>query len=641
MRVWLFYSGSMATNVELSEAFSSISKLIEILGQDNFRAIAHSRVARLIESSSANFIAIGTLKPVSEARKQLAAMEGIGVKSADKIIEFATTGRISELDELRAAVPHGLLELLNIQGMGPKTIHVVWKEGGVTDLAGLKAIIDSEKILELPRMGKKSVDKLKESIAMLSQADVRLALGPAQHLAEGLVATLRKALKLPAERIAFAGSLRRGRDTVGDIDVLIAEDDAAAAAKAGEVFTTLPGVQTVLAKGPTRCSVRMNVNRNSRRDAAEEANLGETAVAVGPSVQVDLRVVPAAAFGAALMYFTGSKEFNIKLRSRALAMGLTLNEYGLFPNDPDAEGSPQSRGVAPVAAKTEAEIFAALHLVEVTPEQREDRGEVEWAEKHFAAGRAVAKAGITAGPMRLVELGDIRAELHSHTTASDGSMSVIELATEAVRRGMHTIAVTDHSQSQNIANGLKPERLLSHIKAVHAARNKVKGIRILAGSEVDILSDGTLDYTDEVLAELDIVVGSPHAALSQDSHTATMRLVRAMDSGRIHILGHPTGRLVLRRKGLEPEMAKIFDAAKANNVALEINAHWMRLDLRDTHVRQAIDAGCLIAIDCDVHQPEDFDNLRFGVATARRGWVMPERCINCWSQADIAQWLAR
>ena len=631
----------MGTNAELAEAFSSISKLIEILGQDNFRSIAHSRVARLIESSSANFVAIGKLEPVSEAKEQLTAMEGIGAKSADKIIEFATTGRITELDELRAAVPHGLLELLNIQGMGPKTIHTVWKEGGVTDLAGLKAIIESGRILELSRMGKKSVDKLKESIAMLSLANLRLALGPAQHLAEGLIATLRKALKLPADRIAFAGSMRRGRDTVGDIDVLIAEDDAAAAVRAGEVFTTLPGVQTVLAKGSTKCSVRMTAMHDSRWEAAEEASQGETVAAAGPSVQVDLRVVPAAAFGAALMYFTGSKEFNIKLRSRALAMGLTLNEYGLFPNDPDAEGSPQSRGIVPVAAKTEAEIFAALHLVEVTPEQREDRGEVEWAEKHFAAGKGVAKAGITAGAMRLVELRDIHAELHSHTTASDGSMSIIELATNAQQRGMHTIAVTDHSQSQNIANGLKPERLLAHIKSVHAARGKFKGMSILAGSEVDILSDGTLDYTDEVLAELDIVVGSPHAALSQDSLAATTRLVRAMDSGKIHILGHPTGRLVLRRKGLEPDMAKVFDAAKANRVALEINAHWMRLDLRDTHVRQAMDAGCLIAINCDVHQPEDFDNLRFGVATARRGWVTPERCINCWSQADIARWLAR
>ncbi len=631
----------MATNADLADAFSNISKLIEILGQDSFRAIAHSKVARMLESSPIDFIALGKL-PGAEAKKQLSGIEGVGAKSIDKIIEFATTGRIGELDELRAAVPAGLLELLNIHGMGPKTIHLVWKEAGVTDVASLKAIIENGKILELPRMGQKSVDKLKESIAMLSQANVRLALGPAQQLADGLIATLRQKLSLTSERIAFAGSLRRGRDTVGDIDILIAEDDAAAAGRATDVFTTLPGVQTVLAKGPTKCSVRMNVANNSRWNAAEEASQGAApAVEGGPSVQVDLRVVPVAAFGAALMYFTGSKEFNIKLRSRALGMGLTLNEYGLFPNDPDVEGSPQSRGIAAVAATTEGEIFAALHLVGVTPEQREDRGEVEWADKHFAAGKALAKAGVTAGPMRLVELGDIHAELHSHTTASDGTMSIIELATNAQRRGMHTIAVTDHSQSQNIANGLKPERLLAHIKAIVAARGKVQGINILAGSEVDILSDGTLDYTDEVLGELDVVVASPHAALSQDSHTATQRLVRAMDSGKVHILGHPTGRLVLRRKGLEPEMAKIFDAAKANNVALEINAHWMRLDLRDTHVRQAMDAGCLIAIDCDVHQPEDFDNLRFGVATARRGWVTPERCINCWSQADLAQWLAR
>jgi DNA polymerase (family X) len=629
----------MPSNADLADALLTISKLIEILGQDSFRAIAHSKIARLVESSPVDFIELGRITPAAEAKRRLLEIEGVGAKIADKIVEFATTGRMSELDELRAAVPPGLLELLNIPGMGPKTINLVWKLAGVTDLAGLKRIIDSGEILSLPRMGAKSVEKLKGSIAIMAEANLRLALGPAQLLADALLATLRDKLGVPEDRIAFAGSLCRGKDTIGDLDILLAEDDPARSARAADIFTTLPGVRSITVKGETKCSVRMAVDLSSRWDAAEPADPSDPASDASPggsggaTVQVDLRVVPSAAFGAALMYFTGSKEFNVKLRSRALDMGLTLNEYGLFPNDPADSTPPHHRGIKPVAATTERDIFTALKLAEVPPQQREDRGEVEAAAERFAAGHP--------GPVRLIELADVRAELHSHTTASDGTMSIIESAENARSRGFHTLAITDHSQSQNIANGLKPDRLLAHIKAIHAARASVPGITLLAGSEVDILSDGALDYTDEVLAKLDIVVGSPHAALSQEPEVATARLVRAIESGKVHILGHPTGRLVLRRKGLEPSMARIFDAARAHNVALEINAHWMRLDLRDTHVRQAIDAGCLIAINCDVHQPDDYDNLRFGVLTARRGWVTPDRCINCWDAARLHAWLKR
>jgi DNA polymerase (family 10) len=267
-------------------------------------------------------------------------------------------------------------------------------------------------------------------------------------------------------------------------------------------------------------------------------------------------------------------------------------------------------------------VYAALGLPYLPPEIREDRGELALNETP-----------------RLLEVGDIRAELHAHTTASDGSMEIEELARAALARGFHTIAVTDHSRSSGPAGGLQPDRLLLHVQAVRKAAERVRGITILAGSEVDILADGRLDYDDHTLKHLDIVVGSPHHALSQDPEAATERLLTAIRNPYLRILGHPTGRVLNRRPGLSPDMARVIAAAKANNVALEINAHWLRLDLRDTHVRQAVEAGCLIAVDCDVHAPEDFDNLRYGVLTARRGWLTPGSCVNTWDAERLHDWL--
>ncbi|MCU0688980.1 MAG: DNA polymerase/3'-5' exonuclease PolX [Phycisphaerales bacterium] len=340
-------------------------------------------------------------------------------------------------------------------------------------------------------------------------------------------------------------------------------------------------------------------------------------------MQVDLRVIDQPAFGAALAYFTGSKEHNVQMRQRALARGLTLNEYGLFPETADGS-APHTAGLKPVASASEQDIYAALGLPYVPPEMREGQSELT----------------LTATP-RLVELPDIRAELHAHTTASDGVLSIIQLATEAQRRGMHTLAITDHSQSSALAGGLKPAALRAHIKAIREAQQHMPGITLLAGSEVDILADGTLDYDDDLLAELDIVVASPHAALTQDSPAATARLIKAVSHPLVHILGHPTGRLVLKRRGLEPEMAEVIAAAKAHDTALEINAHWMRLDLRDMHVRAAVQAGCHIAINCDVHHPDDYDNLRFGITTARRGGLPPAQCLNTWPAPTLHAWLKR
>jgi DNA polymerase (family 10) len=608
------------TNADIAAALEQLAHLLELLGEDAFRVSAHARAARAVEGSAEDLAALARLQPATKARAALTAIDGIGPKLADKIIELVTTGRLADLDDAASKVPAGLLPLLQLQGLGPKTVRMFWQDAGVTDLAGLQRIIADGRILSLPRMGAKAVEKLKAAIAIADQAGTRLALGRASVVAERVMTNLRSVPGV--QRLEAAGSLRRGRDTVGDIDILVQTTDPAAAIDA---FVTQSEVRQVLAKGERKASARVLIKASSRWEADDTAPApaAQPAASDGPTVQVDLRVIDRAAFGAALAYFTGSKEHNVQMRQRAIARGLTLNEYGLFPETADGT-APHTAGLTPVASASEQDIYAALGLPYVPPELREGQSELT----------------LTATP-RLVELPDIRAELHAHTTASDGVLSIIQLATEAQRRGMHTLAITDHSQSSALAGGLKPSALRAHIRAIRAAQKELPGITLLAGSEVDILADGTLDYDDDLLAELDIVVASPHAALTQDSPAATARLIKAVSHPLVHILGHPTGRLVLKRRGLEPDMAEVIAAAKAHDTALEINAHWMRLDLRDTHIRAAVHAGCHIAINCDVHHPDDYDNLRFGITTARRGGLSPAQCLNTWDAPALHAWLKR
>ena len=352
----------------------------------------------------------------------------------------------------------------------------------------------------------------------------------------------------------------------------------------------------VLLRGDTKCSVRMSAGSSP--------------------LQVDLRVVAPDSFGAALMYFTGSKEHNVKLRERAQAQGMSLNEYAL------------TRDGERVAGTTEEEVFKALGLAWVPPELREDRGEVLLAEADDLPA--------------LLALEDVKAELHSHTTASDGSWSIEENARGAAARGFHTVAITDHSKGQAQANGLSVERLLAHIKAVHAVAKKLRGtINVLAGSEVDILADGTLDYPDEILAQLDVVVASPHAALSQDPKKATARLIKAIENPYVSIVGHPTGRIINRREGLTPDMPAVMQAAADRGVALEINANPYRLDLRDTHARLFVqEYGGKLAINTDAHGPGDLDHLRFGVGVARRAGATAADVVNCFAAEALAKWIA-
>lgn len=598
----------MSFNEDLGAIFEQMAGLLELTGANRFRVNAHAKAARVVRDHPSD------LRSIAGDEKALTALDGIGKGTAEKIAEFANTGAIGEHRELLDAVPSGLLTVLEVPGLGPKTVKLLWDEMGVTDLDSLKAALDSEKILELPRMGKKSVEKIRESLAFAETAGERLLLGMARPLAELLVERMEAVGGVT--RCAFAGSMRRGRETIGDIDILVATDDPAGAHKA---FREQKGVVSVIASGETKTSVRLElpIDLGRWRGIAE----GDS-----PTVQADLRVVPESSWGAALMYFTGSKNHNVRLRERAIKRGKTLNEYGLFPESPDekADGPPQNRGVEPIASATEESIYSALELPYIPPEAREDRGELDLPEAPD-----------------LVSVEAIRAELHAHTTESDGSLSLAELVESAKSRGFHTIAVTDHSRSSVQANGLSVDRLRAQREAIESARAAIDGIAILHGSEVDILADGSLDYDDEILTWLDVVVASPHAALSQDPKKATARLLRAIEHPHVNIIGHPTGRLIGRRKGLEPAMDEIISAAVEHDVALEINAHWLRLDLRDTHVRAAVEAGCLIAIDCDVHGSGDFDNIRFGVQTGRRGWLPAERCVNTWPAKRLHAWLAK
>ncbi len=591
-------------NRSLSQIFEQIAQMLELLGEDRFRVIANDRAARLIGDASEDMVAIAA---GTGGRKKLMAIDGIGAKIADKIIEFAETGAVQEHQELLGRVPAGLLQVLEIPGLGPKTVRAMWQSKQVESLADLKRIIDDGSILEVPRMGAKTVQNIKEAMAFSEKAADRTPLGQAAPVAELIAERLRKLKKAGVHEVVAAGSLRRGKETVGDLDFLASASHPEELAKA---FTSMPEVQKVLASGATKCSVRLDFN--------------------GVHLQADLRLVPQESFGAALLYFTGSKEHNVRLRERALKQSLTLNEYGLFPEDDDP-APPQQRGVKAVAGKTEESVYKALKLPWIPPEAREDR-ELE----------AIASEE---GAHDLITFEDIKAELHAHTTASDGRLSIADLARCAKDRGFHTIAVTDHSQSSAIAGGLDPDRLRRHIDALREVNEATQGITILAGSEVDILADGALDYDDDLLAELDIVVASPHASLRQDPKTATARLLKAVRHPLVHILGHPTGRLINRREGFFPDIPAIAAAAAENGVALEINANWMRLDLRDTHVRAARSApggdgkGALIAINCDVHAEEDFDNLRYGVLTARRGGLAAEGCVNSWSARKLHAWL--
>ncbi|MCC6682877.1 MAG: DNA polymerase/3'-5' exonuclease PolX [Phycisphaeraceae bacterium] len=571
-------------NEKLADIFQQMADLLLILGANRFRVIAFENAARTIGELADD---VATMTP-----ENIAQLPGVGKGTAERIAEFLDTGKIADHQDLLKQVPPGLLDLLDIPGVGPKSVAQLWHEAEVSDIATLKKKIESGELEQLKGFGAKKVENIKKNLAFAQSADQRMRIGAALPIAQWFVEQLRhiKGVK----EAAYAGSLRRGRETIGDLDLLVScsRKDAPTIRDA---FLKLELVKDVLAKGDTKCSIR-----------------------TPQGMQVDLRLVEPDSYGAAMLYFTGSKEHNVALRELALSKGWTLNEYRL------AEKADESKIVA---GKTEQEIYKKLGLSWIPPELREDRDEIKLAAQHQLP--------------ELITLKDIHAELHAHTTASDGRWSIRQLAAAAADRGFHTVAITDHSKGQVQANGLSAERLEQHIQDIRDVADQMKKtITVLAGSEVDILADGKLDYPNSLLKELDVVVASPHGALSQTPEKATARFLKAIDNPYVTLMGHLTGRIINRREGLSPDMKAIFAAVAERGIALEINANHHRLDLRDIHARAAADAGCKLSINTDAHGPADLDELRYGLLTARRAGLTRGDVVNCLDSKALKKWLA-
>ncbi|HVT81201.1 MAG TPA: DNA polymerase/3'-5' exonuclease PolX [Phycisphaerae bacterium] len=599
-------------NQEIAAVFEKAADILALLDENSFRVLALRKVARAIEEMPSSIES-------AAAENTLESFPGIGKSSAERIREYLKSGKIAEFEELTAQVPPGVLEIMRIPTVGPKTASLLWREGGVTTVAQLMTEIemgDKSPLLKIKGVGAKKLSKMKENLAHVAASSGRVRLGDALPIAEELVDFLRT---LPGvQQVQYCGSLRRGKETIGDIDIAVAAPLEKGLA-IGEAVTKHPKCSAVIQLGESKTSIRASARFN---------------------IQVDVRVVPPESFGAAIQYFTGSKEHNVKLRERAIKMGMKVNEWGVY----QIHGDKETR----VAGDTEEGVYAALGHQWMPPEMREGWGELDAAKLDASkaekpAGKSRSKIENQKSKIDLVELADIRGDLHTHTTASDGSCTIEEMVAEAKRRGYQYIAITDHSKSQFQANGLKSDRLLEHIAAIHAvAKQADKGpqpILVLAGSEVDILADGSLDYEDELLAKLDWVVASPHAALTQETDPATARLVRAASNPFVTVMGHPTGRIVPSRRGLEPDMSKVIFAAVRAGTAMEINANYHRLDLRDIHVKMAVDAKVPICINTDAHGLVDFDQMRYGIMTARRGWAAKANILNTKTRDELQKWL--
>ncbi len=559
-------------NREIAAVFGEMSNLLKILQEDpkwQFKAAAYDRAKRSIESFPERLEDVAR-----DPHRRLTDIPGIGADLAAKIKELVETGKSQAHQELLAKVPRSLLDLLELQSVGPQKARLFYHRLGITTISELEAAARSHRLRELPGMSAKSEENILKAIATLKRASGRFRLDTAMETAEELSRYIR-GLKGVTE-VTPAGSLRRGRETVGDLDLLVTGRDLAGLP---DDLVRFGGIADVLAKGEDKVSVKLS-----------------------NGLQVDVRMLPPESYGAALMYFTGSKEHNVALRDRAKRRGWKLSEYGLFEGD------------KVIAGRTEEEVYERLGLEWIPPELRENLGEIEAAE----AGRLP----------KLVELDDIRGDLQMHTTASDGKASVEEMAAAAKKLGYQYILITDHSKAVTIANGLDEKRARENIHRIHAARKRVKDIKIWAGAEVDILGDGRLDYPDDVLKEFDIVLASVHSRMTQPGEEMTARLLTALRNPYVRILGHPTGRQILRRDPFLFDLDAVMNAAKQLGVILELNGNPERLDLCDRHVKLARDKGLKIVISTDAHHPDHLRFMRYGVMTARRGWMEKKDVIN-------------
>ncbi len=559
--------------------------LLEIDGQDSFRIRSYRNAAEAIEALPQQVADL-----ISEPKKLL-AVQGIGKGMLANLQMLFNEGRIEAHAELLKKYRPSMLELLKIQGLGPKTIALIWSTHQVSDLEGVEKLAREGKIRELPRMGEKHEQKLLKAIEDYRRIAGRFLLDTAEKLAEQLTEYLLAVAGI--EKVTPAGSLRRGRETVGDLDILVTgkgciEDESRQALI--EHLLLFPGLMDVIAKGENKVSFR---HRNG--------------------MQVDVRLLAPESFGAAMQYFTGSKAHNVALRQRALKMGYTLNEYSLATLE----------GEKPVARETEEEIYSKLKLDFIPPELRENLGEIEAAATHTLPA--------------LIEQSDIRGDVHMHTVETDGRNTIEEMAEAALERGYAYMAITDHSKNLAFANGLTDERALAHIEKIRAVGKKLKGIRIFAGIEVDILADGSLDLSDSVLEQMDIVIASVHSLFNQDRATMTERLLKAIANPNTSLLGHPTGRQLLRREPYQFDFDAVLKAAAKYRVAMELNSYPERLDLSDVHLRMAKQHGVKIVINTDSHHTSHLEKMRYGITQARRAWLTKDDVLNTLAAPEFAK----
>ncbi|MEM0342644.1 MAG: DNA polymerase/3'-5' exonuclease PolX [Thermoplasmata archaeon] len=569
-------------NEQVAAIFYEVADILDLQGVP-FKPNAYRRAARAIEELDEDISKLA-------AEGRLREIPGVGESVAKKIQEILKTGQLSFLNKLRTQIPKGLLELLSVPDVGPKTAMLLNRELGISNLEDLKRAIAEHKLRNLKGFGEKSEQRILRGIQTLEAKAGRMLLGEAYPVATAYVEYLKRTGK--ADKVSPAGSLRRGKETVGDIDILVGDDDPE---EVLEAFVSYPEVDKVLMRGPTKSSV---VLKNG--------------------IQVDIRVVSPESYGAALLYFTGSKDHNVVLRSMGVSMGMKLNEYGLFDR---VTGKM-------LAGRTEEEVYRALGLDWIPPELREVSGEVE-----------AAKAGKLP---HLVEYEDIRGDLHVHTDWSDGAGSIEQMADAAIALGYEYLAITDHTQSLKIANGLTPERLADQVKAVRRLQDRLgKRLTLLAGTEVDIKADGSLDLPRTALKELDIIVGSVHSRFRMEKSEMTERVVKAIESGWIDVLGHPTGRIIGARDPYELDFDRVLEAARESSVALEVNCFPDRLDLRDSHCRLARDAKVKVALGTDAHRSEQLGYMKLGVITARRGWMEKGDVLNALTSKELMAHLRR
>lgn len=582
-------------NTDVANIFKRVADLLAIEGANEFRVRAYREAARTIESLS---------RPVAvmvEKGEDLSELEGIGEDLAEKIQEIVETGELEMLHEIEGRTPPTLAGMLDVEGLGPKRVSALHEALGVTTLDELKQAAEQGRVRQVAGFGQKLEQRIVHELERARGRGERTRLDVADELVPPLVDYLQKVEGV--ERVIVAGSYRRRKETVGDLDILVTGENGG---QIGKRFTQYEDVEDVLSQGETRSAVRLR-----------------------QGIDVDLRVVAAESYGAALFYFTGSKAHNVHLRKIAVDRGLTVNEYGVFKKGEDGEGGDDGgvRKDERVAGETEEEIYDLFGMDYVEPELREDRGEIEAAQEGNLP--------------RLITLDDVRGDLQSHTEASDGRHSLEEMAEAARGEGHDYLAITDHSQHVGVAQGLDAGELAERIEEIAALNEQLDSFRLLSGVEVDILEDGSLALPDEILKRLDVVVCAVHTGMDLPAEKQTERIMRALDNPHVHILAHPIGRRIRQRPGMEVEMERLMEAALERGCYLEVNAQPDRLDLDDVYCKMAREMGLKVAISTDAHRTSELAYLHYGVGQARRGWLEPDDVINTRSWEDLKELLAR